>query len=167
MRRRQRGAAAQEWGPWPGFCLVCGSPICPLGKGQCFWGHVGLGKGIHGWASVQWLPVGLPGMAVDDTCSVGPCNSQKCHSVLGTLHGPDTCSPARVGEAPGVSVPRGRPGGLCCFTQCLYHVLMVSRIFSPRGYLMKHVFSAERLRLARTSAVFKGKFFVMTPYPKT
>lgn len=26
------------------LCLVCGSPICPLGKGQCFWGHVGSGR---------------------------------------------------------------------------------------------------------------------------
>ena len=26
------------------LCLVCGSPICTLGKGQCFWGHVGLGR---------------------------------------------------------------------------------------------------------------------------
>lgn len=35
---------------------------------------------------------------------------------------------------------------------------MVSRVFSPHGHLMERVFSAERLRLARTSAVLKENF---------
>ena len=136
------------------------------GEGAVLFGARGVGQGVHGRAGIQWLPSGLPGVAVDDTCSVGHCNSQKCHGVVGTLHGPDTCSPARVGGAPGVSVPRGRSGDLWCFTQCLYHVLMVSHVFSPCGHLVEPVFSAVRLRLARNSAVFKEKFFVMTPYPK-
>ena len=160
-----RGPLLRSGGPSQALpCLWV--PHLHPGEGAVLLGARGIGEGIHGRASVQRLPVGLPGVAVDDTCSVGPCNSQKCHGVLGTLHGPHTCSPARVAEAPGVSVPRGRPGGLCCFTQRVYHVLTVSRVFSPRGHLVERVFSAERFRLARTSAVFKEKFFVMTPYPK-
>lgn len=124
------GAVVRSEGParlLPGLQL----PHLPLGEGAVLLGACGVGEGVHGRAGIQRLPVGFPGMAVDDTCSVGHCNSQKCHGVLGTLHGPDTCSPARVGGAPGVSVPRGRSGDLWCFTQCLYRVLMVSRVFSP------------------------------------
>lgn len=149
-----------------GYCLVCRSPICPPGKGQCFLGHVGLGRVcMDGPASSGCLSVSLGWLwttpavwAIVTLRSVMVCWGY-CMALTPALQ-------PGLGGAPGVSVPRGRSGDLWCFTQCLYHVLMVSHVFSPCGHLVERVFSAVRLRLARNSAVFKEKFFVMTPYPK-
>ena len=57
------GRVGGRWsgvGARPGYCLVCRSPICFLGKGQCFLGHVGLGRAcMDGPASSGCLPVSL------------------------------------------------------------------------------------------------------------
>lgn len=156
------GGSGQEWGARPGYCLVCRSPTCFLGKGQCFLGHVGLGRAcMDGPACSGCLPVSLGWLwttpavwAVVTLRSVTVCWGH-CMAPTPALQ------PGLRG--PGVSVPRGGSGDLWCFTPCLYHVLMVSRVSSPCGHLMECVFSAVRPRLARNSAVFKEKFFVMTP----
>lgn len=115
--------------------------------------------------AAQWLPVGLPGMAVDNTCSVGPCNSQKCHGVLGTQNGPrHTCSPARVGEAPGSLSQRKARWSV------LLHPVFIpcpdgqSCLFSP-WTLDGACFLCRETQTLPGPVPFKGKFFVMTPLP--